>query len=424
MKPHNKYETLIIGGGPAGLAIANALLFGGDNDFLLIDSGKPLTERDRLTPGGISSGLGGAGLFSDGKFSFFPSASKLWQLPDKESLDKAYQWLTTLFARYNRDVPPIDLNHTNYIVQASGSLKYYPSFYLELDARYHLINHLTKEFQNNIQLNTTLIDIIQLDDGSYKIVTNGDPLFCNKICWASGKMSPLLMQELSIHLAHQFQRTEVGVRIQGHYQHPFFDELLSEQNALDPKYIFFDQYAPVSWRTFCFCQRGEIVNSGTEEFVLYSGRSDCEPTDSSNIGFNTRIEGGLGGMQRLPKLPAPFTLCLKNLFAEPLSLERYFPKEYAIYITKGLHELANRFPSLRKNSDGIELIGPTIEGVGAYPIVDGQLKIPGHSIYVAGDAVGSFRGITAAMLSGYYIGRQITNHKYTTRRLDEYLQSA
>lgn len=175
---------------------------------------------------------------------------------------------------------------------------------------------------------------------------------------------------------------------------------------------------------FCFCQRGEIVNSGTEEFVLYSGRSDCEPTDLSNIGFNTRIEGGLAGMQRLPKLPDSFTLCLKNLFAEPHSLERYFPKEYAIYITKGLHELANRFPSLRENSDGIELIGPTIEGVGAYPIVDGQLKIPEHSIYVAGDAVGSFRGITAAMLSGYYIGRQITNHKYTPRRLDEYLQSA
>lgn len=420
----HKYKTLIIGAGPAGLAVANSLLFGGDNDFLLIDSGKPLAERNRFTPGGISSGLGGAGLFSDGKFSFFPSASKLWKLPDKESLNKAYQWLTTLFAQYNRDVPPIDLNHANYVVQASGSLKYYPSFYLELDARYHLIDHLTKRFQNNIQLNTTLIDIIQMDDGSYKIVTNGEPLYCNKICWASGKMSPLLMQELSIDIAHQFQRTELGVRIQGHYQHPFFSELLAEQNTLDPKYIFFDSDVPVSWRTFCFCRRGEIVNSGTDGFVLYSGRSDCEQTDFSNIGFNTRIEGGLGDMKRLPKLPNPFTFCLKNLFTEPYSLERYFPKEYATYIMKGLHQLVNRFPSLGQNSDGIELVGPTVEGVGAYPIVDGQLKVPGHSIYVAGDAVGSFRGITAAMLSGYYIGRQITNLRFTSRRLDEYLQSA
>jgi uncharacterized protein len=423
MKPH-KYETLIIGGGPAGLSIANALSLGGDHNFLLIDSGKSLEERDRHSPGGISSGLGGAGLFSDGKFSFFPSASKLWHLPDKESLDQAYQWLTTLFAQYNKDVPPIDLNHTNYVVQTSGSLKFYPSFYLELDARYHLISHLTKKLQNNIQTDTTLTDIVQMNDGSYKIVTNGEPLYCNKICWASGKMSPLLMQELSIPLEHQFQRTELGVRIQGHYQHPFFTELLAEQNTLDPKYIFFDQDAPVSWRTFCFCRRGEIVNSGTEDYVLYSGRSDCDPTDLSNIGFNTRIEGDLGGTLQLPELPAPFVLCLEKFFAEPRCLESHFPKEYATYIAKGIHELANKFPGLRQNSDGIDLIGPTVEGVGAYPVVDGQLKIPGHSIYVAGDAVGSFRGITAAMLSGYYIGRQITHCGYSTRRLDEYLQSA
>lgn len=186
MKPH-KYETIIVGGGPAGLAIANALSVGGDNDFLLIDSGKPLEERRRHTPGGISTGLGGAGLFSDGKFSFFPSASKLWNLPDKESLDEAYQWLTALFSQYNKEVPPIDLNHTHYVTQESGSLKYYPAFYLELDARYHLINHLTEKLQKNIQLNTTLLDIIQMDDGSYKIVTNKTPLYCNTICWALEK---------------------------------------------------------------------------------------------------------------------------------------------------------------------------------------------------------------------------------------------
>lgn len=166
------------------------------------------------------------------------------------------------------------------------------------------------------------------------------------------------------------------------------------------------------------------MNSGTEEYVLFSGRSDCEPTDLSNIGFNTRIEGALEGMAHLPELPSPFTISLKHLFDGSYSLESHFPKAYATYIAKGLHELANRFPGLREHSDGIELIGPTIEGVGAYPVVDGQLKIQGHSIYVAGDAVGSFRGITAAMLSGYYLGKQITNGRETMGRLNEYLQSA
>ena len=420
---NSQYETLIIGAGPAGLSMASALALAGDYDFCLIDSGKPLTERDRYTSGGISSGLGGAGLFSDGKFSFFPSASKLWQLPDKASLDKAYQWLTRLFAPYHINVPPIEFDQMIQIKQQSGALKYYPSFYLTLDERYRLINDLTQGIENNIQLNTTLIDIIQMHDKSYKVITNNGTFHCNTICWASGKMSPLLLQELSIHLPHQFQRVEVGVRIQGHYHHPFFNELLSEKKALDPKYIFFDKDEPVSWRTFCFCQRGEIVNSGTESNIMFSGRSDCEPTNLSNIGFNTRIESVLSGMP-LPNLSEPFSFCLNDFFSKPKILEQYFPKEYAKYIAKGFTELANRFPSLKQESHGIEIIGPTIEGIGSYPIVDGQLKIKDHSIYVAGDAVGSFRGITAAMLSGYYIGEQISSCKNISRRFNEYLQFA
>lgn len=421
---HRQYDTLIIGGGPAGLSIANALAQKGDFDFCLIDSGKPLNERDRHSPGGISLGLGGAGLFSDGKFSFFPSATKLWQLPDKEGLSTAYQWLTKLFAAYNLDVPAIDLNPSIQVEQRSGTLKYYPSFYLSLEERYHLITHLTQKLHHNIQLETSLLDVVRLADGRYKVITTKDTFYCTTLCWASGKMSPLLMQELSVNLPHRFQRLELGVRIQGHYQHPFFQDLLAEKDTLDPKYLFFDREAPVSWRTFCFCQRGEIVNSGTETSIAFSGRSDCEPTDLSNIGFNTRIEGFLGGMKHLPKLSEPFTLGLKKVFSEPSLLEQYFPKEYAFYITKGFQELASRFPSLQQKSEEIDLIGPTIEGVGCYPIVDGQLKIQDHSIYVAGDAVGSFRGITAAMLSGYYIGEQIIRRRNATRRSHEYLQSA
>lgn len=420
----NHCETLIVGAGPAGLSIANALVLKGNDDFCLIDSGKPLIERNRYSPGGISSGLGGAGLFSDGKFSFYPSASKLWQLPDKESLDKAYQWLTKLFAPYHIDVPPINLQHIAPVQPQSGALKYYPSFYLTLDERYHLINRLTHGLHHNIQLDTSLKDIIRMGDGSYKVITNKDTFYCNTLCWASGKMSPLLMQALSIHLPHQFQRVEVGVRIQGHYQHPFFNELLSEKHTLDPKYIFFDEDAPVSWRTFCFCQRGEIVNSGTENSIVFSGRSDCEPTNVSNIGFNTRIEHFPSDIRHLPPLSAPFTFCLKDFFTEPGILEKYFPREYVAHVAKGFGELANKFPSLQEASHGLDIVGPTLEGVGSYPIVDGQLKIHDHSIYVAGDAVGSFRGITAAMLSGYYIGEQLKSSQCATRRSHEYLQFA
>jgi len=31
-------------------------------------------------------GIGGAGLYSDGKLSFFPSSTELWLLPDQKAL--------------------------------------------------------------------------------------------------------------------------------------------------------------------------------------------------------------------------------------------------------------------------------------------------------------------------------------------------
>lgn len=418
----NKFGTLIIGAGPAGLSIANALVRSGDTDFFLIDSGRSLAERDRHSPGGISSGMGGAGLFSDGKFSFYPSASKLWLLPNKESLNNSYQWLIKLFARYNMVIPAIDLDNVHYIAQESGSLKYYPSFYLTLEERYHLIKFLSNALHNRAQFNTLLTDIIQMSDGTYQVITDRGMFYCDTICWAAGKMSTLLMQQFSLKLPHQFQRMEIGIRIQGHHKHPFFRELVAEQNVLDPKYIFRDGSNSISWRTFCFCRRGEIVNSGTEEQVWFSGRSDCEPTELSNIGFNTRIEQE--NIIDEINLPAPFTLSLKEFFSNPDVLAKHFSKKYAVYIAKGIHVLANRFPTIQQESHNIELVGPTIEGVGYYPIVDGTLKVENHSIYVAGDAVGSFRGITAAMLSGYYIGEQITNRKNIMDGDDEYLQFA
>lgn len=49
--------------------------------------------RDRYNPEESACGVGGAGLFSDGKFSFFPSSTDLWKLPKKELLLQSLDWV-------------------------------------------------------------------------------------------------------------------------------------------------------------------------------------------------------------------------------------------------------------------------------------------------------------------------------------------
>ena len=67
-------DVLVIGGGPAGLAAAAACRVHQRN-YLIIEAGNRVGDRNHHDQRSLGSGVGGSGLYSDGKFSFFPSAS-------------------------------------------------------------------------------------------------------------------------------------------------------------------------------------------------------------------------------------------------------------------------------------------------------------------------------------------------------------
>jgi uncharacterized FAD-dependent dehydrogenase len=220
-------------------------------------------------------------------------------------------------------------------------------------------------------------------------------------------MGPYQLKSFSLPIMQAFQRVEVGVRLEGHYQHPFFKALMQGCVFPDPKHLFQDEEQPlVSWRTFCFCQRGEIVDAKFGQHVALSGRADCTPTELTNIGFNTRIK--LTAFNNLiPKLKTEFKISITEILDSPAILENYFAPDLAYYVAKGLRKLQQRFPELTANEQ-IYVRGPTIEGVGEYPVVESNLQVKNQNIYITGDTVGLFRGITAALLSGYFVGQQLS----------------
>ena len=77
------FDVVVVGAGPAGLSVAHGLR-GSGLKVLLVEEGRACIERDRDSQTDVPSGVGGAGLFSDGKFSFYPSATRLWTLPRPE----------------------------------------------------------------------------------------------------------------------------------------------------------------------------------------------------------------------------------------------------------------------------------------------------------------------------------------------------
>jgi uncharacterized FAD-dependent dehydrogenase len=414
----NIYHTIIIGAGPAGLATASSLQQQGLQNFLLLEQGAALDDRQRGKD--IAAGIGGAGLFSDGKFSFYPSATWLWKNLDPAYLESSYAWLHNILLQFNQDVPGF-AHRTLAANSFDANFKEYPSFYIDYANRHAIIAELIKPFAANIITNSAVTNISQLG-GMYCIETQHDKFLTKNIVIATGRMGPLQLQNFDLTLQQEFQRIEVGVRLEGPYTHPFFKELQKHSKYPDPKFIFTDdQHQHVSWRTFCFCQRGEIVSSNYDGYLALSGRADCAPTCSSNIGFNTRIKiPSFNNM--LPRLETQFRLPIAEVFANSGLLAKYFDPLIANYVTLGLCKLKNHFTSLADYSS-IDIVGPTIEGIGYFPTVNQNLQSGASGIYITGDAVGVFRGLTAAILSGHYVGQQIMKQSIAPKGMLKYANS-
>src|SRR5438552_4124028 len=113
-------RAVVIGGGPAGLAAAYQLLKDGLS-ITLIERGDRLENRDHKSADDLAVGIGGAGLFSDGKFSYHPSGTALYQLESLELLQRSYGNCMATLAHVGIPTEPFPANLSS-SVQRSNCL--------------------------------------------------------------------------------------------------------------------------------------------------------------------------------------------------------------------------------------------------------------------------------------------------------------
>ena len=352
----------------------------------------------------ILSGVGGAGLFSDGKHSFFPASTQLWALPDRAALAHAY-YETLRAVRLSG--PPFPESAAASTDDIAWMLKRYPALYVSLEDRMRCITELYEACGERPWLEARVIDasrvsgLVVLDvhvgHGNLQTVAT------RALIVATGRLSPRWTKPWLIKLgaSFAFRRVEVGVRLETVATH------LAALEGVDPKYSLIDRQQPgIRYLTFCMCRNGEIVEGNVCNLLAISGRADGPPTGRSSIGILARItDVSLARdieAHTFAEHCGRLTMPLHHLTEHSL-IPVFGPRGSAI-VSRGVEHFVQAFAI---NHEGTRIHAPCIEGVGDYPLSDRHLQVA-DNVFVAGDVSGRFRGIIASMVSGRYVGARLS----------------
>jgi uncharacterized protein len=403
------FDAVVIGAGPAGLSAA-ASLRKAHARVAVLEMGKAVELRDRQAPVDLATGVGGAGLYSDGKFSAYPAATRLWGLEDQQSLRLAYEWLTEILAG-EIPLPPFPQadRFPEEISELQVRLKEYPAWQMNLTARTHLIGDISADLGSSLKVGAHVRSLTPERQGlivKYSD-TNGRLLSIRTrtVVIAGGRFGHLLMPKWAPWAPNVFRRYEVGLRLESGIR----DFFLQESPVLDPKYLIRSSTsAPrVEWRTFCTCRNGEVVATDFCGLTTLSGRADTPATERSNVGFNVRL------LER-PGPGSPLAGDLSDLMSGKVPTREMELGAYqagADICGPALDELLRKGLTLLLGTSieagSLRVAGPCVEGVGDYPMLDANLRLAStQPVWVAGDHTGLFRGLTASFVSGYYAGLQ------------------
>ncbi len=419
----DRFEVVIVGAGPAGLSAAAAL--GAERGTLLLEAGRGVADRDRSDPEELLAGVGGAGLFSDGKHSLHPAATALWRLADRGSLRAALDATSRFLAEHGVAMPnvlPPDAPSDARPAAAPSPTwiaKPYPSIYVSLEERRTMIERLWQAAPQRA-FGTRLV-AVERRGGELHATVERDgarrTLATRHLVLATGRWSPRHLPAWiapSLGVVPRYQRVELGLRLEARHDHPLFATL----PGVDGK-LRFVLPSGDELRTFCTCRRGEVVLGSDGTYAAFSGRADGPPTGRSNVGLMVRIgdEGrGREVLAALDRVAPPqrhaASLSLADWQAHGADvLAPRLGAPGARLVDEALRHFVALCPALLDDAARVALYAPALEGVGDYPTTAPDELALGHGLWVAGDVCGRFRGIVAAMISGRYVAAQIRKER-------------
>ena len=453
-----EYDVIIVGGGPAGLFAACHLAEHSDLEVLLLDKGRqplnrkcPIGEEQgcvKCRPCNILSGIGGAGLFSDGKLNFIHKLGKtdLTQFMPVSRAVALIEETEAIFNRFGMDgeVYPTDMESAGTIRKEARKygvdLLIIKQKHLGSDNLPRHIEGLTTYLRDRGVTVRTSEEVrsVTVQDGRVTGVVTAKGNYSGRhVILAPGRVGAEWMGRIAAEngLGLSQRGIEVGVRVEVH------KEIMQDLCSIiyDPTFFIRTAKYDDQTRTFCTNHGGFVSQESYQDFVCVNGHAYMDrKSDNTNFAFlskvvlndpvtdnqsygesigklATLIGGGKPILQRFGDLKRGRRSTwsrIRNSYIEPTlrnvvcgDIAMALPERILTNLVEGLEKLNMVVPGV--SNDETLLYAPEIKFFATQVDTSDQLETAISGLFVAGDGPGVAGNIVSAAATGLIPAKEI-----------------